>query len=281
MIEMNKVELPPLEMAECPHGYPECNCDLEGGDDRCSITPSMAEWCEKYGILNQRERQLLAALTELGAVKSANKHNLLLAEMREETLSMAVSRLGGKVEGRETGRHNFLQRIDELRVIETENQSLTQKLAKANAETQKIKMMYAHCDSALPIDFIPNFDPQYRIDKYVETTQQSFDDLRKADQESLTETLAAALEQSQRAQKAEKIRDEWCEEYTQVRDRLAKANEGFEEYERRYYLTLDRLAKAEELLRDAQSWLGSDLPGSNMAALDINNQIESYFEEPK
>lgn len=36
----------------------------------------------------------------------------------EVVISMAVARLGGKVEGRPTGRHNFLQRIDELRRIE-------------------------------------------------------------------------------------------------------------------------------------------------------------------
>jgi len=33
-------------------------------------------------------------------------------------LHMAVVRLGGEVEGRPTGRHNFLQRIDELRELE-------------------------------------------------------------------------------------------------------------------------------------------------------------------
>lgn len=35
-------------------------------------------------------------------------------------LYMAVSRLGGTVEGRPTARVNFLQRVDELRTIETE-----------------------------------------------------------------------------------------------------------------------------------------------------------------
>jgi hypothetical protein len=36
------------------------------------------------------------------------------------TLAMTVGRLGGKVEGHETARHNFLQRIDALRLMEEE-----------------------------------------------------------------------------------------------------------------------------------------------------------------
>lgn len=38
----------------------------------------------------------------------------LQVEMERAVLSMTVSRLGGIVEGNPTGRHNFLQRIDEL-----------------------------------------------------------------------------------------------------------------------------------------------------------------------
>jgi hypothetical protein len=38
----------------------------------------------------------------------------LQVAMRDATLHMAVARLGGVVEGNPTGRHNFLQRIDEL-----------------------------------------------------------------------------------------------------------------------------------------------------------------------
>lgn len=37
---------------------------------------------------------------------------------RDATLAMTVARLGGFVEGAPTTRHNFLQRIDELRDIE-------------------------------------------------------------------------------------------------------------------------------------------------------------------
>lgn len=36
----------------------------------------------------------------------------------EGVLSMTVARLGGLVEGLPTGRHNFLQRIDELVALE-------------------------------------------------------------------------------------------------------------------------------------------------------------------
>lgn len=35
-------------------------------------------------------------------------------ELQDGVLNMAVDRLGGIVEGRPTGRHNFLQRIDQL-----------------------------------------------------------------------------------------------------------------------------------------------------------------------
>jgi hypothetical protein len=42
----------------------------------------------------------------------------LAHQCSEGVLSMTVARLGGIVEGNPTGRHNFLQRIDELREIE-------------------------------------------------------------------------------------------------------------------------------------------------------------------
>lgn len=42
----------------------------------------------------------------------------LAHECSEGTLAMTVARVGGTVEGAPTGRHNFLQRIDELRRIE-------------------------------------------------------------------------------------------------------------------------------------------------------------------
>lgn len=65
------IELPPLEI--CPpemlHGYPGCDCDLEGGDESCTKSPTYAEICERYGKLPQRERQLRAALTELQQAK--------------------------------------------------------------------------------------------------------------------------------------------------------------------------------------------------------------------
>ena len=57
----------------------------------------------------------------------------------------------------------------------------------------------------------------------LEKATQAYESLRIADQQTLTETLAAAIEQQQRADKAEKLRDEWCEEYTKTRDLLAAA----------------------------------------------------------
>lgn len=44
--------------------------------------------------------------------------------VQDATIQMAVSRLGGIVEGNPTARHNFLQRIDELRKKESELDNL-------------------------------------------------------------------------------------------------------------------------------------------------------------
>jgi hypothetical protein len=46
----------------------------------------------------------------------------------EAVLHMAVARLGGEVEGHPTARHNFLQRVDELRDVERKYDSLTDEL---------------------------------------------------------------------------------------------------------------------------------------------------------
>jgi hypothetical protein len=64
--------------------------DPDGSLD--SQAETMADFCRK---------EILAAVTSA-----------------EGVLSMAVARLGGLVEGRPTARHNFLQRIDELRQLE-------------------------------------------------------------------------------------------------------------------------------------------------------------------
>lgn len=47
-----------------------------------------------------------------------------LERVKDATLNMAVSRLGGVVEGRPTAKHNFLQRIDELVAKEAKLSSL-------------------------------------------------------------------------------------------------------------------------------------------------------------
>jgi hypothetical protein len=56
------------------------------------------------------------------------------------------------------------------------------------------------------------------LEKELRAARRSFDALRKADQDSLTEALAAAIEQSQRAEKAECLAKEWIDEYTKLRD---------------------------------------------------------------
>lgn len=70
----------------------------------------------------------------------------LEVKMREATLSMAVARLGGEVEGKPTARVNFLQRIDQL--VEAEflltvavDQSNSQwaKREAAEAEVERLK----------------------------------------------------------------------------------------------------------------------------------------------
>lgn len=86
--------LPPLEKYEANR------------DDHWDAVSHLAT--EGHGTLAfrvvQRERQLADAL--------------LHVSMRDATLSMAVARLGGMVEGGPTSRVNFLQRIDELVEVE-------------------------------------------------------------------------------------------------------------------------------------------------------------------
>ena len=57
---MNEIKLPPLESHA--HGYPNCECDLEGGDPDCRIQPPYKT------ALEQREAQLLIAITELDRI---------------------------------------------------------------------------------------------------------------------------------------------------------------------------------------------------------------------
>ena len=60
---------------------------------------------------------------ELSQISTAKTERELELERRVEeldgVLSMAVLRLGGKVEGRKTHRGNFLQRIDQLKQLES------------------------------------------------------------------------------------------------------------------------------------------------------------------
>lgn len=65
--QAEKVELPPLDVCpeELRHGYPDCDCDLVGGDESCEKKPTLDELDERYSPLKQRERQLTAALVQV------------------------------------------------------------------------------------------------------------------------------------------------------------------------------------------------------------------------
>lgn len=78
-------------------------------------------------LLNQYESEERHYSALLALLKSdAERVQALELDLscRESTLHMAVARLGGTVEGHPTARLNFLQRIDELREIETDRDRL-------------------------------------------------------------------------------------------------------------------------------------------------------------
>ncbi len=55
----------------------------------------------------------------MGCVRTEKPITLALHECHDSIVhSMTVARLGGTVEGNPTAKHNFLQRVDELREIE-------------------------------------------------------------------------------------------------------------------------------------------------------------------
>jgi hypothetical protein len=57
-------ELPPLDFHG--HGYPNCDCDLPGGDEDCEIQPPFVS------AYDQREEQLREALRQLKAERAAH-----------------------------------------------------------------------------------------------------------------------------------------------------------------------------------------------------------------
>lgn len=63
-------------------------------------------------------------LDELDEVIAELEQSRLSHQSSEATLTMTVARLGGRVEGAPTHRINFLQRIDELRRVETALQAI-------------------------------------------------------------------------------------------------------------------------------------------------------------
>jgi len=71
-------KLPPLN-----HGYPNCECDLEGGDPDCTIQPpyqTLAARLEKAEALNvehvKRIAELEAGLRELHGAISRKSHDV-------------------------------------------------------------------------------------------------------------------------------------------------------------------------------------------------------------
>lgn len=66
----------------------------------------------------QIEREVLNTATDGRFAKYEQQAREQVSEAAESVIAMAIARLGGTVEGSPTARHNFLQRIDELREIE-------------------------------------------------------------------------------------------------------------------------------------------------------------------
>lgn len=67
-------------------------------------------------------RELGRELPDADLIEFGARVWAVAVESSEAVLSMSVLRLGGTVEGLPTGRHNFLQRIDELRANEKQHQ---------------------------------------------------------------------------------------------------------------------------------------------------------------
>ena len=92
------------------------------------------------------------------------------------------------------------------------------------------------------------------LEKELRKANRSFDDLRKADQASLAEALAAAIEQSQRAEKAECLVKEWIDEYTNLRDggHIAGYEKELRDYKRALELATSHGAQYLEAARREQ-----------------------------
>lgn len=100
---------------ECEHGFPNViSCDI------CNEEPVMSQ-----SVLPELDQEFWdwrskckapPAISDLLEKRAECRERQLL--MERSVLSMAVLRLGGKVEGNPTARHNFLQRIDTLVELE-------------------------------------------------------------------------------------------------------------------------------------------------------------------
>lgn len=85
-----------------------------------------------------REAEMEAALLEKAELREEVAH--LKADLNGR-LSMTVARLGGTVEGLPTGKHNFLQRVDELRRIELQIGEITAHRDRLRAMLNDVRWM--------------------------------------------------------------------------------------------------------------------------------------------
>lgn len=106
---------------------------------------------------NEKETVLAANTATINYLRKERDEARAAHAGSEGVLSMTVHRLEGTVEGRPTARHNFLQRIDELREIEGANilnanalRALQQRIAEMDpwAETEGDDERCVFCDIA-------------------------------------------------------------------------------------------------------------------------------------
>ena len=106
-----------------------------------------------YGRPSYKELAGRTIYDLINADRAALAQKTRECELRDGTLNMAVARLGGIVEGNPTGRHNFLQRIDELVAKEKDSYFPLYKSAKERVfalenELSDAKKQLAGCSCA-------------------------------------------------------------------------------------------------------------------------------------
>ena len=90
-------KLEPKEEKKVEHGYPNCDCDLEGGDPNCKIEPPYKTLAQRYeealAIIQQKDERI----TELEEAQEGWDHNF--AELREQIAELENANINLK-EGR-------------------------------------------------------------------------------------------------------------------------------------------------------------------------------------